>query len=106
MPPQEHQVNYDATNFFDFLDWEHLPMSYITPSPCFSIYTIDELKDFLNLIFPNFKCHQSECERVMQDIENAVLINVGQEKQKESLVCTNESRNEHNYKKFKKDEFL
>ena len=106
VPPKEHQVNYDATNFFDFLDWENLPMSYITPSPCLSIYTIDELKDFLNLIFPNYKCHQSECERVMQDIENAVLKNVGHPKQKESLVCTNESRNEHNYKKFKKDEFL
>ena len=75
-------------NFFTVLDWRSLEPGYVTPPPVLSIYTDEELRDYNNLVFPNFKCHNQECEHVMQDIEKSVGSNIGYEKQKASLVCT------------------
>ena len=106
--PEDHQINDTCRNFFTVLNWKSLPKEYVTPPPVLSIYTDDELKELKdnNLVFPNYKCHNQECERVMQDIENCVASNIGHDKQKESLICTSASRNTYNCKKFKKDDFF
>ena len=103
--PEDHQIRDNVRNFFTVLDWRSLDPEYVTPPPVLSIYTDEELRDYNNLVLPNFKNHNQECERVMQDIENSVGSNIGHEKQKASLICTSASRNAYNYKKFKKDDF-
>ena len=103
--PNGDQVNWNARSWFDFLRWRTLLADYVTPPPVLSIYTPDELKEHDSIILPDFKCHSQDCENKMKDIEESVLTNVGIKKQKESIVCTKESRSQHNYRTFRKDEF-
>ena len=99
------QVDWNARSWFDFLRWRSLSADYVTPPPVLSIYTPDELKEHDSIILPDFKCHSQDCENNMKDIEESVLSNVGIAQQKESIVCTMDSRSEHNYRTFRKDEF-
>ena len=106
-PPLADYINWDLENisFFDILKWTELPPEFVTPSPVMNIYTVDEVKDYYNLIFPDFKCHSQRCEADMKDIAETVFKNVGQEKQKTSLVCNIESRDTYNCTKFRKEDF-
>ena len=107
-PPNAHQINFDNLDnisFFDVLKWNELPDDFVTPSPVMNIYTVDEVEDYDNLIFPDFKCHSQKCEADMKDIAETVFKNVGQEKQKTSLVCNIESRDTYSCTKFRKEDF-
>merc|ERR1712223_874748 len=104
-PPEAHQIKENARHFFSVLDWNSMTEDFVTPPPVLSIYTDDELRDYNNLVLPDFKNHNQECERVMQDIEASVESNIGQEKQKAALICTSASRNTYDYQ-VRKDAFV
>ena len=88
-----------------FLSWKELSPDYITFPPVLRNFSNEELKEGLKkgLNLPDFPCHSRGNEMNVKQTSLSVAKNIGEERQKSSIVVTNDSRRSHgSANKFKK----
>ena len=113
--PEPHQLNYDATNLFDFFKWETITPANDQkhPPPNLRHLSDQELKDLLseNTVLrksvrdkiPKELCHSQDCERNVQRITKAVLKTKGHDNQKSRIIVTQETTEQFPSKSSKSD---
>ena len=92
--PERGQVDLNANNIMDFIRWDTLSPENISPPPILQNYSDEELTNLSIEDIPNLKCHSQENERAIKDTTFAASNNIGEVKQKQSILCTKKSRME------------
>ena len=102
IPPEPHELNYEADNLFDFINWDTIAKAKKTPPPNLRHLTDQELQQLVskntilrNIVrakIPKELCHSQSCEMNVQLTSKIVLNAEGHAKQKSKIIVTQESR--------------
>merc|ERR1712018_31793 len=96
IPPEPHELNFDAQNLFELVNWEAIDKKKKTPPPILKDLSDEELKqmvskttflqDMVKDKIPKFLCHSQDCERNIQLTTKTVLKRKGHESQKSQII--------------------
>lgn len=111
--PEPHELNYDATNLFDFINWETIAKAKKTPPPNLRHLSDQELqmlvskntvlKNIVREKIPKELCHSQSCEMYVQLTSKTVLKAQGHDKQKSKIIVTQDSREKFSCQSSKAD---
>ena len=91
-------INFEAENFFELLDWDNLPLEFLTEPPMLRKYNMQQLRDHVSgevpIILENIPCHSTNVERAVKNCTEACKKAIGYVAQKALILTTQKSRND------------
>ena len=89
---------FEAENFFELLDWDNLPLEFLTEPPMLRKHNLQQLSDHVSgkvpIILENIPCHSTNVEHAVKNCTEACKKAIGYVAQKALILTTQKSRND------------